>query len=78
MAEPLFDLAELQAPTARVDVDPKCQHLVMRDENDAILGAFVDLGPELHWWSSYALHLDPAGARELAAALVAWADRRTA
>lgn len=74
MAEHLFDLGELTGPIATIKVDPRCQHITVHNENE-ILGAFVDLGCELHWWSSYALHLDVAGARELADALNAWADR---
>lgn len=39
-------------------------------------GAFVDLGCELHWWASAALHLDATGARLLGEYLIAWADKK--
>lgn len=76
VSDALFDLSELQAPLATVNVDPKCQHIVLATDDHPAAGAYVDLGPELHWWSSFALHLDPTGARELGHALIAWADRR--
>lgn len=72
--EALFDLDALKAPIAEVTVDARCGHIGLNAEPDHH-GAFVNLGSELHWWSYSALHLDPAGARQLADALNAWADR---
>lgn len=38
-------------------------------------GAWCDLGSELHWWANVSVRLDRDGARDLAAMLLAWADR---
>jgi hypothetical protein len=74
MSEHLFDLADFEAPTADVRVDPQRHHIALVVDNRAE-GAFVDLGSELHWWAHMSLHLDSAGARTLGEALIAWADR---
>ncbi len=38
-------------------------------------GAWCDLGTELHWWAHTSIRLNRQAARDLAAALTAWADR---
>lgn len=60
-----------------VTVDPQRGHIALVVGRVAA-GAFVDLGPELHWWSHTSLHLSPADAHELGTALVEWAAKRAA
>jgi hypothetical protein len=71
---------ELDIPAlvpATVRVDQRCSHITLAAAPDGPCdGAFVDLGPVLHWWSNVGVQLDPAGARALAAGLTAWADAR--
>lgn len=75
MSEQLaLDLETLTPATIRVD--GRCHHITLAaDLEGQCDGAFVDLGPVLHWWAHTPLQLDPAGAYALAAALTAWADR---
>lgn len=63
-------------PVDRVQVDPIRGHIGLVVDR-AAQGAFVDLGPVLHWWSYTSLHMTPTQARELGIALIAWADRKS-
>lgn len=70
----VLDLPDLDPAVVRRDA--RCWHITLAaDPAGQCDGAFVDLGPVLHWWAYTALRLDPAGARELAGHLIAWADR---
>lgn len=63
----------------RVRVDPDRGHITLYREGEAAVVTLVDLGPVLNLWQyEGGVELDPAIARELGAALVAWADRKAA
>lgn len=66
--------------TVAVHVDPRYGHIAVEVEQragerrDPIV--FVDLGPVLNVWSWQGGNLTPATARELGAALTAWAEKK--
>lgn len=84
----LFEIAEVLAEdtdrnahpdSVAVYADPLRGHIVVEVEQrgprqEPIV--FVDLGPVLNVWSSQGGNLTPATARELGAALTAWAEKK--
>lgn len=51
-------------------------HIALGDRSGPPIGTYVDLGDGyLRFWSYESARLDASGARELAADLLAWADR---
>lgn len=50
-------------------------HLVIAGEDGPALVTLVDTGPHLTMWSHQGADIRPKVARQLAAALTAWADR---
>lgn len=54
--------------------DPDRGHIAIRDGGFPLATA-CDMGPYLSLWTYTTVHLSPASARDLAAALTAWADR---
>jgi hypothetical protein len=59
-----------------VDGNRQRGHIALGQPGGRALLTFCDVGPELHFWSNVSARLDPTAARELAAELILWADRR--
>lgn len=84
----LFEIAEVLAEdtdrnahpdSVAVHADPLRGHIVVEVEQrgprqEPIV--FVDLGPVLHLWTAQGGNLTPSTARELGAALTAWAEKK--
>lgn len=67
--------------TKRVDVvgaeaNRPFGHIALGEPDAQAMATFVDMGPVLRFWSYEAGELDATAARNLAAELVCWADRK--
>ena len=51
-------------------------HIALGGPTGPALASFCDVGPVLHFWAHMSVELDPAAARNLAAELTTWADRK--
>lgn len=61
----------------QVHIDRKRGHITLAREDEAAVVTFVDLGPVLNLWQyEGGVELDHNAARDLGAALIAWADRK--
>jgi len=58
------------------DSNRRFGHIALGEPEGRALVTFVDLGPCLRVWAYESAELDPAAARNLAAELTAWADRK--
>ena len=61
--------------TTRILSGGPAGHIAVMDAEKGFLGGFSDMGPVLQMWCQRSSYLNPEKARELAAALIAWADR---
>ncbi|MFE6511621.1 hypothetical protein ACFVBP_28420 [Nocardioides sp. NPDC057764] len=76
-AAPLADVVGIKANRHRGHIALGNTDREAAPDRRGVLGAFCDLSDRrLHWWAFTAFELDPKGARNLAAELVLWADRR--
>ncbi len=66
---PLVDLVGVEGNRPR-------GHIALGEPNSAAVLTFVDLGSTLQFWSHQSARLDPQAARNLAAELTRWADRK--
>ena len=76
-AAPLADVVGIEGNRPRGHIALGTTDREVAPDRRGVLGAFCDLSDgRLHWWAFTAFELEPKGARNLAAELVLWADRR--
>lgn len=66
----------LNKEAAGVRLDPRYGHVSIYGHERYALVTMVETGPRLEIWSGQGAHISPKIARELAAALIGWAERR--